>query len=193
MNHTATTCEVIKFGGSLLALPDPADCLSRWLANKDASNPPHTRVIIGGGGCAVEALRQDDATNSMDWAAIDIMDRNTQQLADKLPALRTTSVLHELGACDYLFAPAAWLRETEPTLPGIKLGVGWQVTSDSIAARIAEVLGASLTLLKSTDPVGDDDWQAWAEAGLVDSDFSNHASRVQSIKFVNLLETVASE
>ena len=50
-----------------------------------------------------------------------------------------------------ILAPGNFLREVEPGLPGPKLPVGWDVTSDSIAARVAVLFDvAELVLLKSS-------------------------------------------
>ena len=52
-----------------------------------------------------------------------------------------------------IFDAADWLENEEAQQPGCRLPQGWGVTSDSIAARLAEVLGADeLVLLKSMLP-----------------------------------------
>ena len=67
-----------------------------------------------------------------------------------------------------LFDPCKFLKEQEPHLPGTHLPSDWSVTSDSISARIAEVLQADeLVLLKSADPSARS-WSNLAAAGYVD-------------------------
>jgi aspartokinase-like uncharacterized kinase len=52
-----------------------------------------------------------------------------------------------------VFDPREFLRERERGLPGRPLPHGWNVTSDSIAGRLGEVIGAAeVVLLKSADP-----------------------------------------
>ncbi len=54
-----------------------------------------------------------------------------------------------------IFGPAGWMRHGEPKLPGTRLPTTWEVTSDSIAARLSIALGAEeLVLMKSTLPKG---------------------------------------
>jgi aspartokinase-like uncharacterized kinase len=63
----------------------------------------------------------------------------------------------------------------------------WDVTSDSVAARVAEVAGAELVLLKSADlPVGMS-WEAAAAHGLVDPMFGSIVGRAGlRVRWVNL-------
>jgi aspartokinase-like uncharacterized kinase len=62
----------------------------------------------------------------------------------------------------------------------------WDVTSDSLAVRVAALAGArELILLKSTDPPSAD----WTEAGFVDAYFSEalrQAPRDLQVRAVNL-------
>ena len=59
----------------------------------------------------------------------------------------------------------------------------WSVTTDSIAARLAEVIGASeLVLLKPTDPPTD---EAMTES-FVDEYFQIAAKNVPHVRFVDL-------
>ncbi|MCA9240540.1 MAG: hypothetical protein KDA37_10085, partial [Planctomycetales bacterium] len=65
---------------------------------------------------------------------------------------------------------------------------GWQVTSDSIAARVAEVLDAELVLLKAAPPPDgrrqDLDWLA--DAGYVDRWFPRASLGLRSVSFQTL-------
>src|SRR5205807_2391741 len=62
----------------------------------------------------------------------------------------------------------------------------WAVTSDSIAARAAQVFRASeLVLLKSSDGELNDGWQKMEEQGIVDTTFKSLISPEISIRLVN--------
>ena len=94
---------------------------------------------------------------------------STSTTAESLPRAKSipqkkrqtyTSGSHGSRAETRIFVPGEFLREVEPDLPGLTLPVGWDVTSDSIAARIAVILNdAELVLLKSSSaPVAERDY-----------------------------------
>jgi aspartokinase-like uncharacterized kinase len=63
----------------------------------------------------------------------------------------------------------------------------WDVTSDSIAARVAEVTRAELVLLKSADLPAGIGWSAAAANGLVDATFGTIVERAGlRVRWVNL-------
>jgi aspartokinase-like uncharacterized kinase len=63
----------------------------------------------------------------------------------------------------------------------------WDVTSDSIAARVAEVVGADLVLLKSVDLPAGLSWEVAAAGGLVDATFGSIVARAGlQLRWVNL-------
>ena len=63
----------------------------------------------------------------------------------------------------------------------------WDVTSDAVAARAAEVAGANLVLLKSADLPDGPDWEGAAGAGLVDPVFPSVVARSRlRVEWVNL-------
>lgn len=83
--------------------------------------------------------------------------------------------------------PWSFLREEEPQLDGLALPESWQVTSDSIAARFAQAIGAAeLVLLKSALP--DATWTLAdaAAAGYVDACLPRIAHLTPMIRCVNL-------
>ena len=70
--------------------------------------------------------------------------------ASGTPTTATGSATRAPAARRFI-AVESFLRREEPVLPGVRLPIGWHVTSDSIAARLAEVCQAQeLVLLKST-------------------------------------------
>jgi hypothetical protein len=63
----------------------------------------------------------------------------------------------------------------------------WAATSDAIAARVAEVAGADLVLLKSTDLPTAMSWSEAAAAGLVDQTFDTVVRRAGlRVTWINL-------
>ena len=156
----AITVEVIKVGGSLVGRASFVDDLRRWLEDESHRLPDTHRVLLVGGGPWVESLRQLDKGQPMEetfshWLAIELMEMLGQTVGHWLPELWTTDNFDLLrqrcqSPGSSLLLATRFLREVEPKLPGLQLPVGWQVTSDSVAGRLAICLGAnSLTLLKS--------------------------------------------
>ncbi|GBD37684.1 hypothetical protein HRbin36_02820 [bacterium HR36] len=178
---------VIKLGGSLLDMHGLVPKLSAWL---DRQMWPG--VIVVGGGLAVDWLRRLDKRHDLPvelahWLAIETMRLNARWLTALLPGAVLVGQFsdccrlwqeHRLPVLD----PLAFCQE-DAALPDA-LPVGWQVTSDSIAAQVAWRWGAAeLVLLKSCrQPV--EDWPVLAERGLVDAYFPKLAPRVPRIHWV---------
>ena len=186
---------VVKVGGSLFDLPDLAERLHRWLA---AQVPAH-HVLIAGGGVLVEQVRQWHKTNPLNdaaahWMCVDLMTVTAHMLHDRLPEIPLIEddrlLCQRVGerGCT-IFGPANWLRHSEHYLPGKKLPYNWDVTSDSIAARLAIVLQAPhLVLLKSALPNKGDDLRDLANRGYVDQGLAALAPELPPVEFVNLRE-----
>ncbi len=180
------TRHVVKLGGSLLDRPDLGAALAKWLSDQ---TPDRQIVLLVGGGKYVDSLREyqrrftisDEAAH---WLAIELLDATSNLVGQLLPEMPAVATIEEIGQSDsptVRIVPSNWLRKDESQQPGTPLGVGWRVTSDSIAARLAEILGAErLTLLKSRDwspTAGAGDWQTAAELGYVDADFWRHVAK----------------
>jgi aspartokinase-like uncharacterized kinase len=79
------------------------------------------------------------------------------------------------------------LRHGEPRLPGTRLPANWDVTSDSIAARLAVALRAEeLVLLKSTLPDAHLEVEELSQSGLVDTMFPRLCGELPAVRIVNL-------
>lgn len=176
---------VVKVGGSLLNLRGLDMQIKTWL-NQEA---PAQNILVPGGGILVDGVRMQSRGNDADdhWSCIAIMNALALALANNLSAkcISSPDILAETHAY-YVLAPEAWLRECEPRLPGTRLPESWDVTSDSIAARLAICTGADeLVLLKSADPPSRD-LQELADCGYVDKFLPKLAGELPPWRIVNL-------
>lgn len=186
---------VIKLGGSLLDCADLGERLARWRAVQS----PAMDVLIAGGGRFADAVREYDAIHGLSADASHRMAIEAMSLSARLveqqivgsklvtsfdallPARASTSA--EL----LIFDVRQFMEADEPHLPGTPLPVGWHVTSDSIAARVAEVIrAAELVLLKSTLRPELGTLDEWARVELVDGYFPQAAARLAHVRLVNL-------
>lgn len=183
---------VVKVGGSLFTYDPLPQTLRRWLA----SEPPTVNVLVAGGGPFADAIRLLDArfrlgTESAHWLCVKSLNLTADLLANllelKRPAADLAELAREIGAAQeagpvpptIVFAPESFLYEDARAAPD-PLPCDWSVSSDSIAARLAERIGATeLVLLKSTEA------QA-AESEFVDEHFRIAAGRIPQVRFVNL-------
>lgn len=180
MNHAPF--QVVKVGGSLFDLPNLGKQLRRWLDQRGTARV----LLIPGGGLAAEAVRAFDRAQQLGeeaahWLALEAMRFNVSLLLAVLPNSRQVADLGECETCwesgrtpilDVL--PFMGLDESNPA----HLSHSWQVTSDSLAARIAEVWGAArLILLKSTALPAGLDWDEAGRRGLVDPCFADVVRR----------------
>jgi aspartokinase-like uncharacterized kinase len=167
----ASDLTVVKVGGSLYDLPDLGPRLRRWLDALRADV-----LLVPGGGLTADVVRELDFWQNLGeeqahWLALGALSLNAQFL---MRVLAPASVVHlpqnrlnlEAGVVPIIDPQTLVLLDegSSDHLPHT-----WDVTSDSIAARVAIVTGArSLALLKSvTIPPA----MSWAEAsqhGFVD-------------------------
>jgi len=169
---------VVKVGGSLLDWPELSNRLQRYLATLPGTNI----LLIPGGGPTADVIRQFDQCHSLGeeeshWLALRSLALNARVLQRLLPGSQVVDGLNAARSC--------WRRGTTPILDMYFFCRGdegrpdhlphvWQVTSDSLAARVAIVANATqLVLLKSKDPPAGDNWDEAAKAEYVDSWFTN--------------------
>ena len=178
---------VIKLGGSLLELPDVGKRFHAWLVCQS----PAANLVIAGGGSVVDSIRKADAVHRFDeaqahWLCVRAMSTTAQLGAELLGAQLVHDVPAEVREGALQVLDVQRFVESECRRQDIPLPSTWDVTSDSIAARVAERIGAELVLLKSaTAP----DWQNLSElagAGYVDRYFPQAAARLPVVRFVNL-------
>jgi len=180
---SADTLVVLKVGGSLLSRPDwPA-----LLASLRAARGHEACCLVVGGGAVVDGLRAFDRAlpqppQLMHDLAIDAM-RLTARLVAAALNVPLAAAPPDDGSVAVLDVPA-WLRigSRATTLP-----VGWQVTSDAIAARVAVEHGGSLLLAKSAPPPPCPDdvdlLSSLARAGWVDGHFPVAARPLATIEW----------
>ncbi|HEY1377739.1 MAG TPA: hypothetical protein VGF55_13150 [Gemmataceae bacterium] len=167
---------VVKVGGSLADWPDLGPHLRRWLDRHALAET----VLVPGGGPAADVVRNLDRTHQFGaeaahWLAL----RAMTLMAEFLDELLRDAGVTNTELSDGADLAAAWGRGRLPVVdafafctadearPGA-LPHTWVVTSDSVAARVAVVVGAAeVVLLKSAAPPGDD-VADWVAAGYVD-------------------------
>jgi dihydroneopterin aldolase len=161
---------VVKVGGSIAETDRLADVLAKIAKAK------RPVVVVAGGGAFVDkvrdlqhALKFDNATAhrlamlGMHQMAESFVTTNDRfQIADSLDGIAD---VQNAGAIP-VWVPLPSL-ERDATIPA-----DWSVTSDGIAARLAELLGgAPLVLLKSCDIPVTQSASILAIAGIVDATF----------------------
>ena len=185
---------VFKFGGSLLApplLPDAADRFRHLLQQLGGARP----IVLVGGGPMVDAIRRWDAVYGLGeevshWTAVRALSIATEIVACLLAGSRVTKTQKE---CE-----AAWSAGVVPIHDSFEflsqidesrrdpLPRRWCVTSDSIAARLAECFEAPrLVLVKSTTIPAGLDVSGASREGYVDPHFAVAARGIPEIIAVN--------
>jgi aspartokinase-like uncharacterized kinase len=183
---------VVKLGGSLLDLPDLSYRMNCWLGEQ----PVGSNVIVVGGGIWAEAVRTIDLVHKMDevaahWLCIRAMSISAHLAATllDLPVVdeRSELMTNRSHCSNCVFDTHRFLKHDEPSLPGTPLPHGWHVTSDSIAARLADTLAADeLVLLKSTLPRAPFDLASAIAQKLVDPWFPQAAQSLKRVRVVDL-------
>jgi aspartokinase-like uncharacterized kinase len=191
---TPLPIRVIKLGGSLL---DWSEWSAQFRAWFDVQPLAANVLMVGGGRLADDVRRRDrverlDPTNAH-WLAVDAMATNMATVRELLPEAIPTDRYEELPRLYepgvlIAFCPRDFLRRVELQLPGEILPHSWDVTSDSIAARLAAALRADeLVLLKSTAPPNDGrSIRRAAECCYVDRGFPRFAKDVARLRFCNM-------
>ncbi|MCS6850114.1 MAG: hypothetical protein NZ700_02965 [Gemmataceae bacterium] len=167
---------VVKVGGSLFDLPD----LGPRLRQRLAGLAPHPVLLVAGGGAAADLVRAWDRCHGLGdeaahWLALQAMTLNGGLLAALVPGSMIVGSVAEWVAAAQRGRPAildavAFARDDEGQ-PGA-LPASWEVTSDSVAARVAVVAAArELVLLKSIEVSPQIDWSEAARRGWVDRHF----------------------
>lgn len=181
---------VVKVGGSLYDLPDLGIRLRHAIDQQGWERV----VLVPGGGVTARAIRQLDqwqplGEEAAHWLALQSLALNAHFLAQILPDAVVVRSLAECTSCwqrgQLPILDADAFARADESQPGA-LPHCWDVTSDSVAVRVAVVLGAArLVLLKSVDLPEEIDWSEAARRGLVDRCFANALATVP-VHWVNL-------
>jgi aspartokinase-like uncharacterized kinase len=184
-----TSPVVVKLGGSLFDLSDLCHHISAYV--NELAAPV---LLVPGGGAIVDAIRDLDRRHSFGeetshWLSLRAMSVNAHMVSNLIAG---SEVVQDLAEFDLSWTNGkiaimdafAFARGDEGK-PG-SLPHSWSVTSDSIAARVAVVIGATkLVLLKSVEWQSNADWHAAEEQGVVDSQFKNVITPRISVRVVN--------
>lgn len=167
---TPTPFTVVKLGGSLLTRIGWAADVAALL---DSLSAP--RLLVVGGGPLVDGLRAIDEAaptpaDLMHHLAIECMG-HTARLVSTALGVPLVAEAHPVPETTAVLDAPAWLAR-DGRLDA--LPVGWQVTSDSIAATVAAAHGLPLVLVKSAPPPHDD-IERLAALGWVDAWFPTAA------------------
>lgn len=187
-----TITRVTKVGGSLFDLPDLGERIQGWLRREK----PAKNIFIAGGGELAETIRRLHAIRPIaedraHWLCLDAMDMMAHVLHHRLARsnlCNTISEIHKPQASSTIFQLSEWVKLFEPLScnPGTRLPVSWDVTSDSIAARLAICIDADeLVLLKSADPPSHD-LQELSDLGYIDRFLPKLAGELPPWRCVNL-------
>jgi aspartokinase-like uncharacterized kinase len=177
---------VAKVGGSLLDWPELGDRLQRWLA---ALGTRRVVLVVGGGPGADLVRRRDQWDDLGDdkshWLAVRAMTFNGYLLEG---LLENAKVVASLRQCESQWQGGvvpildAHTFMTDDAAGGSPLPQHWNVTSDSIAARVARALDADeLVLLKSVAWPSDDIAEA-ARRGIVDEHLPRELRQCPNLK-----------
>ncbi|MDP3087799.1 MAG: uridylate kinase [Methylotenera sp.] len=140
---------VIKIGGSLLGAPELANWLEIIVNHCDG----HV-IIVPGGGLFANSVREAQQITNMNDAvahrlALLAMDQYGIMLAAMNPHLVTASTELEIAERGWQHRGIVWLP-SKMVLADETIPQNWQVTSDSLAAWLANKLGAKqLIIVKS--------------------------------------------
>lgn len=144
----AAPLAVVKIGGGLLKGTAALDRVGAALARAATRRP---LVVLPGGGPFADQVRRFEAEHGLSpdaahWMAILGMDQYAFALADHTPGARVVEDSAGIqaaiaGGAVPVLAPSRWLRAAD------ELPHSWDVTSDSLAAYLATLLGAELLVL----------------------------------------------
>ncbi len=190
---TRPALRVVKLGGSLLDWAGLPAALRTWITSQPAAH----NVLVVGGGRLADVIRAADQTHRLGqepshWLCVAAMAVTARLVARLLPEVDFAERLQLRDLRDgqhrtTVLDVTDFLRNVEPAAPGTRLPATWDVSSDSIAARLAVVLAADeLVLLKSGPPPAGFPFDSAATNGYVDPFFSRLLADLPPTRAVDL-------
>jgi 5-(aminomethyl)-3-furanmethanol phosphate kinase len=187
---------IVKVGGSLYDVPDLAVRVRDWLDRSCAART----LLVPGGGPLANAIRGLDRIHRLGeeashWLALQALSVNAHMLSLLLPEMPLLPAVPQAGevAGRFILDPLPFFKEDERhagCFPHL-----WQVTSDSLAVRVAmRAAAAELVLLKSVAWQAADGWVNAARTGVVDGFFDEALRRAPklAVRVVNLRDARTS-
>lgn len=176
----------------MLDLAGLAPRIRHWLAGQLAA----PTLLVAGGGRLADVLRDADRLHGLGetashWLCLRAMTIHAEMLATLLPEAMLCRSIADWRARPMaplaILDPWSFMRDEERRLPGAALPESWQATSDSIAARVAQGIGAGeLVLLKSELPRPGATLARASAAGYVDPLLPHFGGCLPAIRCVNL-------
>ena len=167
---------VVKIGGSLLGSPE----LEKWL-DVAAKFSDGNIIIVPGGGVFANAVREAQILSKISDVcahrlALLAMDQFGLMLANMNPLLATASSEMEIDERTWQHRGIIWLP-SKMVLSSNSIPQNWDMTSDSLAAWLAQKLGAQHLILVKSDKPSDKKLclKAITKDGLVDPVFGDYA------------------
>ena len=190
---------VVKIGGSLLTMPDVAIGVERWLDRQPAAST----LIVVGGGPPVDSIRElaelfPYPQEMLHWLCVDLLDasfrlmhaQQSRWLAlDTYEQLQTHLESREAmrGSIRALVRVGAFYNAQRSSRLPLELPVGWQTTTDSIAALLAHICKADELVLLKSCPIPDQlHWDELVRSGVVDEAFPAAISGLPGVRLENL-------
>ena len=192
---------VIKVGGSLLEFDLLPTRLHAWLELQ----PPSHNVIIVGGGASVEAVRDADRRFALGEAfshrlCLDLMGTTAQLFQGILSRSTEPTIFLTRGLANLtekllsattsplvtIFDAAEFMRNEDEQFSSGSLPQCWDVTSDSIAARIAVLVAAQELVLLKSAIIPECSRQAASELQFVDRYFERASTNLPVVRAVHL-------
>ena len=140
--------QIVKIGGSLF--PDYAIDLAKRLENTNSC------IVLGGGEFANLIRKYNDEIKFTEetnhWTAIDCMDIIAKLVNDKVESTKLAYSIYDVNQIadegfTPIFAVSEFLKTEDP------FECSWDVTSDSIAAYISNLLNAKLLIVTNVNGI----------------------------------------
>lgn len=179
-----STHEIVKLGGSLLGMHRWPTRVAELIRDRAAQRPV---LLVVGGGAIVDGLRTIDAAAPQDAPtihdlAITLMGTTARLVA---AALSVPLVVERTSAAVAVLDVPRWLAAFDH---GARLPIGWNITSDSIAAHVAATTSGDLLLAKRVPPPSSssaDMLEAITSSGWVDGHFARAAAQLTGIAWTS--------